>query len=86
MPGRLDGLADRGDVVDDARRGIDLHHENHLDLALGILSQPGFDIGRPDGAPQIAFQHLHLDAHRGGGFTPADREAPALQHQDLVAA
>ena len=86
MAGGLDRLADRFDVVVGARGGVDLHREDRLDRVVLVLPQPRLDLGRPDRAAPVALQHLDLDAHRGRGVAPADREAAAFQHQDLVAA
>ena len=86
VTGRLDRLADGFDVVDHARGGIDLDAKDRLDGVILVLPQPGFDLGRPHRAAPVALQHFDLDAHRGGGIAPADREPAALQHQHLVAA
>ena len=83
---RLDGAADGFDVVECAGGRIDLHDEDRLDLAIDIGAQSRFDLGRSHRAAPTAFQHLDLDAHRGRGRTPADREASAFQHEHLVAA
>ena len=82
----LDRLADRLDVVIGARRGIDLHREDRLDLVILVLPQPRLDFGGADRAAPVALQHLDLGAHRGRGLAPADRKAAAFQHQHLVAA
>ena len=86
VAGRLDDLADRLDVVIGARRRIDLHREDRLDLVILVLAQPRLDLGGPDGAAPVALEHFHLRAHCRGGVAPADREAAAFQHQHLVAA
>ena len=82
----LDGASDGGNIVEGARRGIDLHHHDRLDLAFGILAQPCLHLGRANRTPHIALQDLDLDAHGARGVTPVDGEAAALEHQDLVAA
>ena len=79
-------LADRLDVVDDARGGVDLRHQDRLDLALGVGLEPRLDRFRPHRAAEIAAQNLDLGAEHLGGLAPADGEAAAFQHQHLVAA
>ena len=51
-----------------------------------VLPQPGFDLGRANGAAPVALEHFDVGAHRGGRVAPADREPAAFQHQHLVAA
>jgi hypothetical protein len=82
----LDCLADRFDVVIGGRGRVDLHGEHGLDLVLRILPQRGLDLGRTNRAIPVALQALDLDAHQARCVAPADGEATALQHQDLVAA
>ena len=86
MAAGADRLADRLDVVDGARGGVDLRHHDRLDAVIPVLAQPGFDLGRPHRAAPVAVQHLDIGAHRGGSVAPVDGKAPALQHQHLVAA
>ena len=52
-------------------------------LLVGL--EPRLDLGRAHGAAHVALQDLDLDAHAAGVLAPADGEAAALQHQDLVA-
>ena len=86
MPGGFDGFADRGDIVGDASRGLDLHGEDRLDRAALIGAQAGFDIRRPHGAPPIALEDFDLDAEPRRGIAPSDAELAAFQDQNLVAA
>ena len=86
VAGGADRFADRLDVVDDARGGVDLRHQNGLDLALGVGLQPRFHRFRPHRAGEVARQHLDLGAQHLGRLAPTDGEAPAFEHQHLVAA
>ena len=85
VPGRAHRLADRRDVVHDARGGVDLRHQHGLDGAPLVGLEARLDFGRPHGAAHVALQHLDLDTHATGILAPADGEAAALEHQDLVA-
>jgi hypothetical protein len=78
-------LADRGNVVHHPGGGVDLRHQDRLDGLALVGLEPGLDLGRPHGPTHVALQDLDLDAHATGALAPADGEAAAFQHQDLVA-
>jgi hypothetical protein len=86
VPRRLDRLADRGDVVDDARGRVDVGDEYGLDRAGLVRPQTLLELGRPHRAAPISGQHLHLDAELCGSFAPAERKPAAFEHQHLVPA
>ena len=86
MAGGVDGLADRGEIVDDARRGIDLDDEDRFDRVLGVGLEARFDGGRVDRLAAALREHFDFRAHQLRHLAPADREATAFEDEDVIPA
>ena len=78
-------LANRGYIVDHARGGIDLRHQNRLDRPTRVGLQPRLDLFRPNRSAEIAGQDFDVHAHAARILPPAHGEAAAFQDQDFVA-
>ena len=74
MAGRAHRLADRLDVVDDARRGVDLRHQDRLDLA---LARPPSAAPRPPPASRRG-------GSRPAGSRPRSRASSAASPQPIA--
>ena len=84
MLGRIHGFAYSRNVIDDAGGGVDLHDHHSLDGVTLVGAQALLYGGRVDRLALVLGQHLDLNAHHGGHLAPADGEAAAFEHQDLV--
>ncbi len=82
----LNRFPDRGNVVYDARCGVDVDGEDRLDGAAAVAAQTRFELGGPHGAAPVAREHLDVAAELRSHLAPAQREPAAFEHQNLVAA
>ena len=80
MAGRLDGCSNRGNIVDNARAGIDVGRQDGPDCAGSVLTQASSNLFRPDGAPPVSVEDFDLDAKPGRGLAPIKGKSAALQH------
>ena len=86
MARRVDRRPDGRDVVDDARGGVNLDHQDGLDAMLAIGAKPLLEGCRIDRPARIAGEHLDRDAEHARQIRPGGGEQPALQRQHLIAA
>jgi hypothetical protein len=85
VAGGVDRPADRRDVVDRARGGIDLDHQDGLDRALGVTPQPLLQGRGIDRMAPAAAQDLGLDPQHRRHLAPGGGESATFQHQDAIA-
>ncbi len=85
VAGIVNRFAQGGNVVDDARGGVDLDRKHGLDFARLVLAQALLERCRIDRAAPVPGQDLGLDPDHRRHLGPADGKAPAFQREDLVA-
>ena len=85
VAGRIDRLTDRRNVVDGARRGVDLNHQDGLDPTRPVGAQIPLERRRIDGAAGVAGQGFDLQPEHARHVAPDGGEQAALQHEHGVA-